>query len=39
LTFERQRWNYHGSQTYIRAVLSCSATRYQQERNALVDLP
>ncbi len=40
LAFERQRWNHEGAkETAIRDIFGCSATRYYQERNALIDRP
>lgn len=40
LAFERRWWQYAGAkETQIRELFGCSATRYYQELNALIDLP
>lgn len=40
LTFERGWWKYAGAKdTAIRDLFGCSATRYYQELNALIDEP
>lgn len=40
LAFERQRWNHEGAkESAIRDLFGCSATRYYQERNLLLDRP
>lgn len=40
LAFERQRWNHEGAkESAIRDIFGCSATRYYQELNHLIDRP
>jgi hypothetical protein len=40
LAFERQWWKYAGAkESAIRDLFDCSATRYYQELNAIIDLP
>ncbi len=40
LTFERQWWKYAGAkETKVREVFGCSATRYYQRLNVLIDKP
>jgi hypothetical protein len=40
LAFERQWWKYAGAkETAIREQFGCSATRYYQELNVIIDLP
>lgn len=40
LTFEGQWWKYAGAkESAIREQFGCSATRYYQELNALIDQP
>lgn len=40
LAFERKWWQYAGAkETAIRDLFDCSATRYYQELNGIIDLP
>jgi hypothetical protein len=40
LAFEKQRWTYAGAkESAIRDIFGCSATRYYQELNGLIDRP
>jgi hypothetical protein len=40
LAFERQWWKYAGAkETAIRDLFACSATRYYQELNGLINRP